>query len=846
MVGFLFLLRHLYSVKRFLGNVRAYITLQNPSKAREFTEGLVGWKITCDAESCFTLSIHKRKRDNNWAIIPQIRIQVHKRDLPPRSSTRAGHKQSNFLIWKEPVDLIQSQAHFTSEGLARIKELKLVLNQKTPKNPLTTPLSKFSPELLEYLVGFVDGDGFFSVCRCSLSMISIFKCKLDHQKHYYSTSSNSSEGKGRNKKRNRITNTEKANICKQLASKAGRSLPFKELCIGMILGDGWIGYTPNSKDAMMRIHQKDKVYVYYLYAKFKALGVVGTPWPRTEGPGSSGQGEPREEISILKPSGNIRIAYAFYTFTLPLFTELHQQCYTKVDGKRVQIIPSNIRDILTPIVLAYWLASDGCFDKSQGTVRIATHSLNKEEVEILRAALLKNYSIKSSIHIQRKSKGVEQYLIYIPKREVPKVQNLVKPPIPPMMASRVDLNSSELDNDLGSSSSSSSPTTSLGEQRTGNCDLSDSVYSSSEGSAASSDTPTVSTYSKSDQFLEYFVGFVDGAGSFTIHRCGNYYKLQFSISQALYNIRILYYIKSKLGYGSVSTNKNKGVADFRISDRKSLAKVIFPIFDTYLLRTSKYFNYVRFKNAYDILEDPNLSSEDKAKQLESLLEEPLPVDYVSPPLGPQRGHRTSAEALDDLGPPGPALGPGLRALGPQTGGTGGALKNLDPLQSPYEEISLVITDNWLSGYVEAEGCFGINRDGLSFNIEFFLVQKLDGRLLELIRRILHIPGKIIKNRQLNVLKTKNKRALYNIKDAFEGKFKGMKALEFKLWCKALYYRETNQPKVERIYKAWRKVKAKVNSPTSPRPEDQGPSVLGPEGRKVLISSEALVEDRPLD
>ncbi|CAI2190675.1 12533_t:CDS:10, partial [Funneliformis geosporum] len=400
--------QHLYSVKRFLGNVRAYITLQNPSKAREFTEGLVGWKITCDAESCFTLSIHKRKRDNNWAIIPQIRIQVHKRDLPPRSSTRAGHKQSNFLIWKEPVDLIQSQAHFTSEGLARIKELKLVLNQKTPKNPLTTPLSKFSPESLQYLLGFVDGDGFFSVCRCSLSII--FKCKLDHQKHYYSTSSNSS----------------------------------------------------------------------------------------------------------------------------------------------------------------------------------------------------------------------------------------------------------------------------------------------SEGSAASSDTPTVSTYSKSDKFLEYFVGFVDGAGSFTIHRCGNYYKLQFSISQALYNIRILYYIKSKLGYGSVSTNKNKGVADFRISDRKSLAKVIFPIFDTYLLRTSKYFNYVRFKYAYDILEDPNLSSEDKAKQLESLLEEPLPVDYVSPPLGPQRGHRTSAEALDDLGPPGPALGP-LRALGPQTGGTGGALKNLDPLQSPYEEISLVITDNWLSG-----------------------------------------------------------------------------------------------------------------------------------------------------
>jgi hypothetical protein len=382
-----------------------------------------------------------------------------------------------------------------------------------------------------------------------------------------------------------------------------------------------------------------------------------------------------------------------------------------------------------------------------------------------------------SIHKRKRDKNwaiIPQLRFQVHKREVPKLPNLVKPHIPPMMAYRVDLNSSELDNGLGSSSSSSSPTTSLGEQMTGNSDLSDCASSSSEGSAASSDTPTVTTYSNSDLFLEYFVGFVDGAGSFTIHRCGNYYKLQFSISQALYNIRILYYIKSKLGYGSVSTNKNKGVAELRISDRKIIAKALFPIFDTFLLRTSQYWNYVRLKKAYVILEDPHLSSDDKAKQLESLLQEPLPVDYVSPP----------------------------------------ALKNLDPLQSPYEEISLVITDNWLSGFVEAEGCFGINRDGLSFNIEFFLVVKLDGRLLELIRRILHIPGKIIKNSQLNVLKTKNKRALYNIKSAFEGKFKGMKGLEFKLWCKALYYRETNQPKVERLFKVFRKIQAKGNSPTS--------------------------------
>lgn len=80
----------------------------------------------------------------------------------------------------------------------------------------------------------------------------------------------------------------------------------------------------------------------------------------------------------------------------------------------------------------------------------------------------------------------------------------------------------------------------------------------------------------------------------------------------------------------------------------------------------------------------------------------------------------------------------------------------------------MITDIWLSGFVEAKGCFGITQDRECFNIEFFLVKKLDRKLLELIRRILHIPGKVVKNRNYNVLKTKNKRALYNIKGIFEG------------------------------------------------------------------------------
>lgn len=272
---------------------------------------------------------------------------------------------------------------------------------------------------------------------------------------------------------------------------------------------------------------------------------------------------------------------------------------------------------------------------------------------------------------------------------------------------------------------------------------------------------------KNKNFYEWFVGFTDGDGSFSIPKCGKYYKLQFSLSQSYYNMRILYYVKSKLGYGSVSKYEKSKIANFRISDRKILAKVIFPIFDEFPLLTSKYFYYLRFKKAYYILENKSLTLEQKNDLISSLLKEQLPTNYISP-----------------------------------------ALNNLDINSSTYQEIDFIINNNWLTGFIEAEGYFGIIPDRDYFYMEFALTQKLDIFLLELIKRKLHIPGKIVKYSNSNVLKTKNKRAITNIKNKFTGQFKGIKSLEFKLWSKALYYRDTNLKKVNKIYSIFIKLKTK--------------------------------------
>ena len=95
-------------------------------------------------------------------------------------------------------------------------------------------------------------------------------------------------------------------------------------------------------------------------------------------------------------------------------------------------------------------------------------------------------------------------------------------------------------------------------------------------------------------------------------------------------------------------------------------------------------------------------------------------------------------------------------------------------------------------------------------LNFTIVQKLDKILLLLIKRILHISSNVNYNKTNNiyVLNTKNSRSVENIIDKFTGKFKGMKSLEFKLWCKANYYKKTRIDKVSKIHKILSKVRGK--------------------------------------
>ena len=119
---------------------------------------------------------------------------------------------------------------------------------------------------------------------------------------------------------------------------------------------------------------------------------------------------------------------------------------------------------------------------------------------------------------------------------------------------------------------------------------------------------------------EWLVGMTDGDGTFHFSKTKKgIWSFTFKIAQSSYNLRLLYYIKSMLGVGSVSVPESKDcVAEFRIRNIQHIIEYLLPIFDKYPLLTSKHFSYTLFKKAILIMNDPSLSNEEKDTQITNL------------------------------------------------------------------------------------------------------------------------------------------------------------------------------------------------------------------------------------
>lgn len=270
-------------------------------------------------------------------------------------------------------------------------------------------------------------------------------------------------------------------------------------------------------------------------------------------------------------------------------------------------------------------------------------------------------------------------------------------------------------------------------------------------------------------FEQWLVGMTDGDGTFSIAHQNGKWSLVYKITQSRYNLRALFYIKKQLGVGSITKDNTKG--QFFIRDRKKLQTVILPVFDKYPLLTSKQFNYFRFKQAFNILENASLTKDEKDKMLFVLKNKSIPENYVSPSW-------SSA--------------------------------NL-PLKS-VNDLNNIMTKAWLVGFIEAEGSFYlVNKQPTRIVHGFGLTQKLDMIVLQAIKYILHIPTsvKLKSNHNHYILDTTNSRAIENIINYFHNTMKGMKSVEYRIWARSYAKNKGNYLALSKIRDIIRKLRTKL-------------------------------------
>ena len=242
-------------------------------------------------------------------------------------------------------------------------------------------------------------------------------------------------------------------------------------------------------------------------------------------------------------------------------------------------------------------------------------------------------------------------------------------------------------------------------------------------------------------FHQWLVGFTDGDGTFSISNSNGKWSLIYKLSQHEYNGRLLHFIKSQLKVGKINKEGNTKMVNYWIRDRNKLAEVIFPIFDSYPLLTTKYFNYLKLKEAYKILEDNKLTKLKRDELMLNLVKRVPSSDYISPAWG-----------------------------------------IVNNIVSNTNEANMVMSKPWLIGFTEAEGSFYlVNKSKDRIVHGFEITQKLDLIVLSSIGHILGI--KTTSKNTYHTVVTTNSRSIENIIKYYNNTMKGMKSFEFKIWAR---------------------------------------------------------------
>lgn len=121
-------------------------------------------------------------------------------------------------------------------------------------------------------------------------------------------------------------------------------------------------------------------------------------------------------------SKTINSRISLTTMQLPCFSRLHNLWYYN----NIKIVPSNIKEMLTPLALAHWIMGDG--SKQNEGNQLSVYAFTTSDVQLLITALNERYNLECSIHMTDRGPR-----IYINKINMVNLKPLVSPYIVPSM-----------------------------------------------------------------------------------------------------------------------------------------------------------------------------------------------------------------------------------------------------------------------------------------------------------------------------------------------------------------------------------------------------------------------------
>ena len=130
----------------------------------------------------------------------------------------------------------------------------------------------------------------------------------------------------------------------------------------------------------------------------------------------------------------------------------------------------------------------------------------------------------------------------------------------------------------------------------------------------------IKTFYLESEFLEWLSGFTDAEGNFNISLRNfindkyNNVTLTFQIGLHIDDLNLLQFIKEKLNCGHISISGSR--CNYFVNDQASLINVILPIFKFVKLNSSKYYQYLTFEKAINLIKNKkHLSSKGKLEMI---------------------------------------------------------------------------------------------------------------------------------------------------------------------------------------------------------------------------------------